>query len=205
LSPRRRAVLLALAALPAALLAFASTALALPGDVLVVTGDRVNLRDGPSTAGAVVGRLARGEVVIERERSEAWIRVDLGGGHQGGWAHGSYLRPLGLQEPSAATGGPGFGAFRAKLDGENLRVFAETGVYPYLAARDLGDAMVMVVPSDDWLVNGQDHAADAMRLYRMWKAENGGRDVTLTISDRDGNVYITVQDTDQDPLLTVHY
>lgn len=196
-----------LAGLPllAVLLVLATTALALPGDILVVGGDRVNLRAAPSKDADVVGRLTRGEVVIERERSGEWIRVDLGGGHAGGWTHGSFLKSLGLKEPSAASGGPGFAAFQAKLEGENLRVFAATGVYPYLAARDLGDAMVIVEPSDDWLVNGRNHAADALRLFDLWKKENAGRSVTLTISDRYGNVYITVQDTDSDPLLTVHY
>jgi hypothetical protein len=48
---------------------------AAPGDALLVTGDNVNLRSGPSTATAVKMRVRRQQLVVEVERRGDWPRV----------------------------------------------------------------------------------------------------------------------------------
>ncbi len=56
-----------------------------------VAGDRVNLRDGPGTSFAVVGRLARGEAaeVVESRDGRAPVRV----GANEGWVSERFLAP----------------------------------------------------------------------------------------------------------------
>jgi Bacterial SH3 domain len=70
---------------------------AAPGDALLVTGDNVNLRSGPSTATAVKMRVRRQQLVVEVERHADWARVEIvGSGGDEGWIHGSLLaRPDG--------------------------------------------------------------------------------------------------------------
>jgi hypothetical protein len=192
--------------LVAFVIAFAAgAALAGNDDVLIVTGSRVNLREGPSKDTDVVGRLIQGQVIVELEREGEWHRVDIGGGRPGGWVHTSLVRLLPRQEGVTGAGGPAFERFRAALDEDNRRRLQETGTYPFVLAEDLGDGMVAVTPSEDWFVGGGDLTDDAWRLYRLWKSENGGKAVTLAITDEQGNVYITVQDTATEPLITVHH
>jgi len=78
-------------------------ALAAAGDTLVVTGDAVNLRFGPSTNTRVRQRVARDQRVMELQREGEWVRVELvdGDGREG-WIHGSLLAPPG-GEPLAAA------------------------------------------------------------------------------------------------------
>lgn len=56
-----------------------------------VSGDRVNLREGPGTTFDVVGRLARGEVAEVIERRDGWARVRVGANE--GWMSERFLAP----------------------------------------------------------------------------------------------------------------
>jgi hypothetical protein len=194
------------AALVACVLA-SSAGLAAPGDLLVVIGNQVNLRQGPGTTQAIVGTLERGQVVIERERYNEWFHVDLRGNQGNGWIHGTLVAPL---SPGPGTGlGTGgskaFGTFRGALEAENRKIFDATGIYPYTAAKDLGDATVTITPSDAWLVSAGDLDDQALRLFKLWKEANDGAAVVLVINDARGNVFVTVQEADGEPMVTTHY
>ena len=108
-------------------------------------------------------------------------------------------------EHSEATGRGGVYCVRAALEDESRRILDRTGLYPFVVAEDLGDGMVVITPSADWLRGAGDVTDDAWSLYRLWKAHNGGRPVTVAITDERGSIYITVQDTAEAPLLTVHH
>ena len=103
---------------------------AAPGDALLVTGDNVNLRSGPSTATAVKMRVRRQQLVVEVERRGDWARVEIveTGGDEG-WIHGSLLaRPDGqrLASPMAQA------AISRKLERSEapIRPPAEEPVHP---------------------------------------------------------------------------
>ena len=69
-------------------------ALAAPGDTLVVTGDDVNVRVGPSSNARVKMRVYQDQQVMELQRQGDWVRAEIGGsGGQDGWIHGSLLAP----------------------------------------------------------------------------------------------------------------
>jgi N-acetylmuramoyl-L-alanine amidase len=174
-------------------------------DLLVVTGDSVNVRDGPGKDQRVVGKLTRGQIVVELEQRGEWFHIDMGGGRDGGWVHRSLLQVLPDEGVALGPGSAAFQAFRQALERESRRVLAATGTYPYMVAEDLGEGMVVVTPSEDWLIGGGDLTDDAWALYRLWKSHNDSRPVTLAITDERGNIYITIQDTATEPLLTVHH
>ena len=78
-------------------------ALAAAGDTLVVTGDAVNVRFGPSTNTRIRQRVARDQQVMELQREGDWVRVEIVDGEgREGWIHGSLLAPRG-GEPLAAA------------------------------------------------------------------------------------------------------
>jgi uncharacterized protein YgiM (DUF1202 family) len=67
-------------------------ALAATGDTLVVTGGRVNVRDGPSTDTKVRMKVGRDQLVTEVERQGDWVRVEIPGTNgASGWIHSSLL------------------------------------------------------------------------------------------------------------------
>ena len=86
-------------------------ALAAAGDTLVVTGDAVNVRFGPSTNTRIRQRVSRDQQVMELQREGDWVRVEIidGDGREG-WIHGSLLaapdaEPLVAAPPAAAAPG----------------------------------------------------------------------------------------------------
>jgi hypothetical protein len=92
-------------------------ALAAPGDSLVVTGDAVNVRAGPSANARVKMHVYQDQQVMELQRRGDWVRAEIAGtGGQEGWIHGSLLappdggqvgRPLAaVPEPQAAEAAP---------------------------------------------------------------------------------------------------
>jgi uncharacterized protein YgiM (DUF1202 family) len=75
-----------------ALLLLAGTALAGTGDALLVTGNDVNVRVGPSEDAAIRMRVHRDQQVIELQREGDWVRAEIAGTDgQEGWIHSSLL------------------------------------------------------------------------------------------------------------------
>ena len=105
------ASLLALALLPGSPPGgLGSAARAASGDTLVVTGDGVNVRYGPSTSARVKMRVYHDQQVMELQREGDWVRGEIAGsGGQDGWIHGSLLAAPGgeqLAPPSSAAAAP---------------------------------------------------------------------------------------------------
>lgn len=72
----------------------AAPGLAATGDALIVQGDGVNVRAGPSGDAPVRMRVHRHQQVIELQREGRWVRAEIGGTDgQEGWIHGSLLAP----------------------------------------------------------------------------------------------------------------
>jgi hypothetical protein len=75
-----------------AVLLLAGTALADTGDALLVTGNGVNVRAGPSEDAPIRMRVHRDQQVIELQREGDWVRAEIAGTDgQEGWIHSSLL------------------------------------------------------------------------------------------------------------------
>ena len=83
-----------------AVLLLAASALAAIGDALIVTGDNVNVRAGPSADAAIRMRVHSGQQVIELQREGSWVRAEIAGTDgQEGWIHSSLLAaPRGAEQ-----------------------------------------------------------------------------------------------------------
>jgi Bacterial SH3 domain len=80
----------------------AASALAATGDVLIVTGDGVNVRAGPNGDAAVRMRVHSGQQVIELQREGSWVRAEIAGTDgEEGWIHDSLLARPATGEPEA--------------------------------------------------------------------------------------------------------
>jgi uncharacterized protein YgiM (DUF1202 family) len=90
-----------------ALLLLAGTALADTGDALIVTGNGVNVRAGPSEDAAIRMRVHRGQQVIELQREGSWVRAEIAGTDgQEGWIHSSLLAEPAEEADQTETGAP---------------------------------------------------------------------------------------------------
>jgi hypothetical protein len=79
-------------------------ALGAAGDVLTVTGDRVNVRAGPGTEHAVVRQVSRDQRLLEVERQGDWVQAEIAGaGGARGWVHGSLVAPASAESPPPET------------------------------------------------------------------------------------------------------
>jgi Bacterial SH3 domain len=78
----------------------ATTAAAAPGDLLVVTGNVVNVRTGPGTDNPVLFRAHRAQQVQEMTRSGDWVQVQIPDQAADGWIHQSLLQLVARAEPA---------------------------------------------------------------------------------------------------------
>jgi hypothetical protein len=68
------------------------SALGAAGDVLIVIGDRVNVRSGPGTERDVMMQVSRNQRLVEIERQGGWVQAEISGtGGARGWIHGSLI------------------------------------------------------------------------------------------------------------------
>jgi len=85
----------------------ATVALAAQGDPLLVTGNNVNVRAGPSTDAGILARVGTDEPATELRRLGDWVEVALPGQDVLGWIHGSLLtpapQPAAVQQPAPDT------------------------------------------------------------------------------------------------------
>jgi hypothetical protein len=65
--------------------------LAAPGQTLIVTGSRVNVRYGPSADAKVRMKITRDQLVRELERQGDWVRAEIVGAGASGWISSSLL------------------------------------------------------------------------------------------------------------------
>ncbi|MGI9435890.1 MAG: SH3 domain-containing protein [Geminicoccaceae bacterium] len=88
------------------LLATSEAAHAVPGDTWRIAGDRVNLRQAPTTAAEVLRQLNDGQDAVERDRQGDWLQIDVVDGHPStGWVHHSLVRAV-REVPVAAVREP---------------------------------------------------------------------------------------------------
>ncbi|MCC7321971.1 MAG: SH3 domain-containing protein [Rubellimicrobium sp.] len=64
-------------------------------DLRVVTGNRVNLREGPGTGHAQIGQLTSGTILeVVETTADGWARIMVQGSGETGWMSASFLMPL---------------------------------------------------------------------------------------------------------------
>jgi uncharacterized protein YraI len=190
-----------------------SAAHAASGDTLVVTGDNVNVRSGPSTSAPVKMRVDHDQQVIELQREGDWVRGEIAGsGGQDGWIHGSLLaapapgevvaatsdgapEPAAIEPaaaPAAADEHAELARFRQSVEYLNSRALAVAGVDLFGEVKEAGGGVVQVAATDAWSTippAGQQSYANT--LLDRWAAAHGvGGPVSVQIVAPDGKVLL---------------
>ncbi|HYG85707.1 MAG TPA: SH3 domain-containing protein [Azospirillum sp.] len=183
--------------------ALTTPAMASPGDTYTITGDRVNVRSGPTDRASIRTTVGRGDELLELRQDGNWTGVRVLRTGEEGWVFSDLLR-----QRSASTLGSGassrssFARYSSGFDRLIGRVNEELG-YSFAERVEAGeDGLLRVTPTQEWLFNTSREAKiyAAMALYEMWKNHNNGRPVSVALGARGANP-IMIEDGTNGPLM----
>ena len=194
-----------------------TSAVAAPGDPLVVAGDNVRVRAGPGSDERILFQVDRDQAAVEVTRDGEWVQVDLPGRDARAWIHGSLLepaaaaaateapaadmgstagQPLGEPEPSAAMAAvppeeaEALARFRNSVRELDSRARAVAGVQLFPEVEGKGEGTVQVATTEAWSEipdAGQESYLNA--LFDRWLLARGaGEPLRLQIVDPAGEV-----------------
>lgn len=141
-------------------------------EVVVVTGNRVNVRKGPGSEHDVTCQLSKGDILVRLGLSKDWARVrDLAG--NAGWMSNSYLEPIqdlnSIRKPILVLG-----------DKEGTDYLSKALVCHWINSTEPGKkALSLTIQDGDCLRGGQ----IALLAFRDTPREKGERRTDLFSSD----------------------
>jgi hypothetical protein len=196
-----RAVVLPL--LASALLAGAAAAA--PGDLYKVSGERVNLRSGPSDGTTVRSTVDRGDELVELRRERGWLGVRVVRTGEEGWIFQDLVRRVARTQLGSPLVDAGFQELSPQFN-QLISALGEELGYALIDKVEMtgGDAL-RIAPSNNFLINaGRDaHMALAMAVYQLWKNHQNQRPVRLDFVGLDGAPYIAIEDLDSGPIWSI--
>lgn len=152
-----------------------------PGDLWEVTQYSTNVRGGPGTDNRIITQTAKGDVVMELERREAWLRLRLLDGTEG-WIRDDLMDRLTPDPESGNAPTPYFTVLRDML----LEADGVDGLF--LNPTYLGYATVAVTATEHYLAlppETREHALDD--LLRLWQTiDNTGIPASVILRLQDG-------------------
>jgi hypothetical protein len=173
------------------------------GDVYRVTGEKVNLRSGPSDTATVRSTVERCDQMIELRRDGGWLGVRVARTGEEGWIFRDLVERIAQSQLGTAAIFPDTG-FR-ELSPEFNQLLAGVGEelgYPLISKMEMpSDDSLRVTPSQSFLLNaGRDtHMAVAMAIYELWKNHQNQRPVRLDFLGWNNAPYITIEDLASGP------
>jgi hypothetical protein len=179
----------------------ASAASAAPGDLYKVSGERVNLRSGPSDGTTVRSTVERGDELIELRRERGWLGVRVVRTGEEGWVFQDLVQRVARTQLGAPVVDAGFQELSPPFNQLVGGLGEELGYAVVDSVEMTGGDGLRVVPSDNFLINaGRDaHMALAMAVYQLWKNHQNQRPVRLDFLGLDGAPYIAIEDLDSGP------
>ena len=195
--------------LAAGLALLASPALADTGDLFQVSGERANLRSGPSDQTTVRDQLLQGEQIVELRRAGNWVGVRVMRSGEEGWIYADLV--VRVQQSQLVGGAPvapeeaGFQALAPEFDQLMARLDLQLGYRMIARVQQASDTELRVTPTREFLISGgrEAHIATTLAIYQMWKNHQNGQPVVVTLLDDRDNPYIGIQDRPSGPELIV--
>lgn len=197
-------VLLAGAASLAMLAGSATGALAGTGDLHKVSGERVNLRSGPSNQAAVRGQLLQGEELIELTQQGGWLGVRVARTGEEGWIFSDLVRRVSQSSLGRAPSAGGFARYSRNFDMLIEAIDRQVGM-PMAAEITQGpNNTLRVTPTAEWMLGTSRDAKlyAALALWQMWKGTSRDRPANVAIVLGGAN-YISINDSANGPVLGI--
>jgi hypothetical protein len=181
--------------------ALAGAVLAGPGDVYKVTGERVNLRAGPTDQAAVRTQVLQGEELIELAQQGRWLGVRVARTGEEGWVFNELVRRTAQSTLGRRVSAAGFSRYSRDFDGLIEAINGELG-FPMVAALDQGaNNTLRVTPTPEWMLGtGRDAKLyAAVALHQMWRNFSGRpANVAMLLNNAP---FLSVSDTSTGPVI----
>ncbi|HZH28857.1 MAG TPA: SH3 domain-containing protein [Azospirillaceae bacterium] len=179
-------------------------AAAAPGDVWEITGERVNLRAGPSDSAAVRSQVMRGDDLLELRREGGWVGVRVLRTGEEGWIYGDLARRT-TQSRLGGTVDAGFQSLQQGFDQLAAGIGERLGYRLAREAARQADGSLRVLPTEEFMrfAGYEAHMMFALALHQMWKTQQNGRPASVSLTDTQGNPYIVVNDAGPQPLIDI--
>lgn len=153
-------------------------AVAEPGDALIVTGNLVNVRSGPSLDDPVIMRLEQGRKLVEVRREGDWVEIkSVRKDIESAWIHQKLVAkvsapvPTPVPEYEDAEQTALFNLFNRAFIEMNENIKSETGNTYFLKAKNLGDGVVEITATDAWLNSPREgKEKDLSEIFTIWDA-----------------------------------
>ena len=184
---------------------FAGAAAAATGDLYKVSGERVNLRSGPSDATTVRSTIERGDELVELRRDRGWLGVRVVRTGEEGWVFQDLVQRVARTQLGSAAVDAGFQELSPEFNQLIGGLGQELG-YALVDKVDMtGGDTLRIVPSENFLIDaGRDaHMALAMAVYQLWKNHHNQRPVRLDFVGPAGAPYISIEDLQSGPRWSV--
>ncbi len=181
--------------------ALAGAALAWPGDVYKVTGERVNLRAGPTDQAPVRSQVLQGEELIELAQQGRWLGVRVARTGEEGWVFSELVRRTAQTTLGRRVSTANFSRYSREFDGLIEAINGELG-FPMVAALDQGpNNTLRVTPTPEWMLGtGRDAKLyAAVALHQMWRNHTGRpANVAMLMNN---TPFLSVSDTSTGPVI----
>lgn len=181
-----------------------ATASADTGDVLRITGEKVNLRSGPSDDASIRSTVMQGTELIELRREGSWVGVRVQETGQEGWVFSDLVDRVAASNLDAGVD-DAFAGISPEFGGLLSEIGEEAGYRMVDEVRQTDGDRLLVTPTADWMdrASRETKLMTALAIYEMWKNHNNGRPVRVGIVDRQGNGLVDIADGAGGPEMTV--
>jgi hypothetical protein len=171
-----------------------------------VTAERANLRAGPSDKTDALGQVQRGDELIELQRQGDWLGVRVIRTGEEGWVYGNLVQLSSATHLGRETAPAGFKDLSPGFDSLVRNIEQRYGYRMVDRVETTENRTLRVIPTREWLVYAgrQDHLLAALAFYQMWKNNQKGEPVNVSLMDEKGGQYITISDAPTGPSLTIH-
>ncbi|NNE37125.1 MAG: SH3 domain-containing protein [Gammaproteobacteria bacterium] len=163
------------------------------GDSLVITGDIVNLRSGPSIESRIVKRLVNDDEVIEISRYEDWVEVATNNKRLDyGWIHDSLMETIDGTPASSSSENEEFITFRTHFVTFIKKVESQTGITPFTEVEQLDAGSLQLTSSDDWIsLDPQQRDNILSEVFDLWRNYVAtGLSVLVEVIDENGEQHM---------------
>lgn len=157
---------------------YIENSLAGTGNTLVISGSIVNVRTAPTTDSEAPIRLRRGHQVVEIQRQGEWVEVETGHVNtKTGWIHESLISTTPATRAPVQQGARSsnvlFNNFMQIFEARKESIKNQDDALYFVNARLKGEATVVVIATEAWLVSDIKERQDALsKVLDIWSEVN---------------------------------
>ncbi len=176
-------------------LGHSTASFAATGDKLIITGEVVNVRRGPSTSAEPLLKLSKDREVIEIQRQQNWVEIETH--HEDiktGWIHQSLLGKtiIKVTKSPNTSSSTHFDKFKQRFDDQNQVIKKQNGVIYFLEVKKTGQGQIEVIATDAWLnAQREKRGTTTNAVFKLWsKVVPVGSSMSVRVLDEQGEQHM---------------